>query len=595
MAERMVAPGTYFQENDQSFVPTAYLAAGAALIGPTVKGPAMIPTIVSTYGEYVTIFGDKFKSGSNYYQYLTSHAAKEYLKYNSSLTVCKILAGTYSEASASVTSTGGSTSFIIHTLADGSIMNNWASESSSHFVGTNDILISGSQHNIRWEISNLNNNKGTFTLNVRRGNDSKKRKNYLETWNNLSLDPNSENYISKVIGDVDLNINGSGTTTPIIEASGSYINRSSYIRISNVLNTIDYLDENGSVRVDAASQSLPVEGSGSNWGSLGGGTDGYSGFDALGNQNGSNTSAVNFYESINATDSQGFDITAAADGLTAYSDAIYLFSNINDYDVNLLLTPGVLHDVHPTAFELAVDVCEDRGDVFFIGDLVAKGTTIATVKAEAEELDSSYVASYWPWAQIFDNINNKNVWVPMSTIMGGVIAQNDKIGFEWTAPAGFLRGGIPSIVRTERKLTMSNIGDIYESNVNPITSFPNEGYVPWGQKTLQIKPTALDRINVRRLLINLKKFIKSVTKYLVFEPNTTATRYKFLNQVNPYMNSIKEKFGLYKFEVRMDETNNTPDIIDRNILKGEIWIQPTKTSEYIAIDINITPTGAEFK
>ena len=130
--------------------------------------------------------------------------------------------------------------------------------------------------------------------------------------------------------------------------------------------------------------------------------------------------------------------------------------------------------------------------------------------------------------------------------------------------------------------------------MNPVATFPGEGVVVWGQKTLQKKASALDRVNVRRLLINLKKFIASVSKYLVFENNTAATRNRFLSQVNPYMESVQQRQGLYAFKVVMDESNNTPDVIDRNIMKGDIFIQPAKAAEFIVIDFNIMPTGATF-
>ena len=135
---------------------------------------------------------------------------------------------------------------------------------------------------------------------------------------------------------------------------------------------------------------------------------------------------------------------------------------------------------------------------------------------------------------------------------------------------------------------------MYEQNINPIATFPAEGVVIFGQKTLQAKPSALDRINVRRLLIALKKFIASSSRYLIFENNTAATRNRFLSIVNPYLESVQQRQGLYAFRVIMDESNNTPDVIDRNILKGEIFIQPAKTAEFIVLDFNVLPTGAAF-
>ena len=148
--------------------------------------------------------------------------------------------------------------------------------------------------------------------------------------------------------------------------------------------------------------------------------------------------------------------------------------------------------------------------------------------------------------------------------------------------------------KAERKLTHANRDDLYESNVNPIATFPGQGIVAWGQKTLQKKESALDRVNVRRLLIKLKKFIASTSKFLVFEQNNVATRNKFLNIVNPFLEQVQSNSGLNAFKVIMDETNNTPDTIDRNIMYGQIFVQPTRTAEFIVLDFTIQPTGASF-
>jgi len=201
---------------------------------------------------------------------------------------------------------------------------------------------------------------------------------------------------------------------------------------------------------------------------------------------------------------------------------------------------------------------------------------------------------YWPWVQVPDNDLGKNVWVPPSVVMPGVYAFNDRVAAEWFAPAGLNRGGIDMAIMAERKLTHTNRDTLYLSNVNPIATFPNTGICAWGQKTLQKKASALDRVNVRRLLIAAKKFIASATKFLVFEQNTAATRLRFLNIVNPYLESVQQRQGLYAFKVVMDETNNTPDVIDRNQMVGQLFLQPTKTAEFIIIDFNILPTGAAF-
>jgi phage tail sheath protein FI len=174
------------------------------------------------------------------------------------------------------------------------------------------------------------------------------------------------------------------------------------------------------------------------------------------------------------------------------------------------------------------------------------------------------------------------------------MAFNDRVAAEWFAPAGLNRGGLTEVIEVKTRLTQAERDTLYEARINPIAVFPSTGVCVWGQKTLQGRPSALDRINVRRLLIAAKKFIASSTRYLVFEQNTSQTRTRFLNIVNPYLESIQQRQGLYAFRVIMDESNNTPDIIDRNILYGQLFLQPAKTAEFIILDFNIQNTGAAF-
>jgi uncharacterized protein len=238
---------------------------------------------------------------------------------------------------------------------------------------------------------------------------------------------------------------------------------------------------------------------------------------------------------------------------------------------------------------------EDRGDAIYVADLVGYGvSTINTVTSEAVRVNSSYATTYWPWVKVFSQGLGKDVWAPASTVIGGVYAFNDKVGAEWFAPAGLLRGGIPGVTAAERKLSQSNRDELYIGKVNPIATFPGAGIVAYGQKTLQTKASALDRVNVRRLLITLKNFIGDQANNLVFEQNTIATRNKFLSLVNPYLETVIQRQGLYSFRVVMDDTNNTADVIDRNQLIGQIYIQPTKTAEFIVLDFVVQPTGASF-
>jgi len=227
-------------------------------------------------------------------------------------------------------------------------------------------------------------------------------------------------------------------------------------------------------------------------------------------------------------------------------------------------------------------------------DAAGASATITDAVDAVQALDTNYAGVYYPWLKTIDVNTNKLIVVPPSVLMPAVYANNDNLAAEWFAPAGLNRGGVTGAVAVTNRLTHAERDELYEGKVNPIAQFPGQGISAFGQKTLQAKPSALDRINVRRLLITTKKFIASTSRYLVFEQNTTDTRNKFLNVVNPYLENIQQKQGLYAFKVVMDDTNNTPDVIDRNIMKGAIFLQPTKTAEFIQIDFNILPTGASF-
>jgi phage tail sheath protein FI len=568
MAEKIISPGVFTRENDKSLVQRGIQEAGAAIVGPTVKGNPLVPTLVTSYSEYLSVFGDVFKSGSNLYEYFTSLAAKEYFNNGgTSLLVTKIISGssnytTY--ASSSVSASANSTaSFVLESVSWGDIANNSGSE-------TSGALASGSEDNVRWEVSNVNTTKGTFTLSIRRGDDNTNNKNVLETFTNLSLDPAQPNYISRVVGDARPVYN---STKALVEPSGNFQGGSSYVRVKSVNNQIDSIDNLGNYKT-ALSGSLPSAGSGS-----------FSGGVAATNR------VSTFFESVDtaATNCQGF---AAAD----YSAALTLLSNKDDYDFNLLIVPGVTLGTGPLS-SLADDVvavCEGRGDSLAIIDTTAYGVNVAGAATASTAVGSNYGAAYYPWVQLFSNNLGKAVWCPPSVVMGGVYAFNDQVGAEWFAPAGLNRGGIGSVLRAERRLSQDDRDTLYDTNINPLASFPGEGVVAFGQKTLQKKATSLDRVNVRRLLISLKRFLGQVGRSLVFEQNTAATRNRFLSIANPYLESVVQRQGLYAYKVVMDDSNNSPDVIDRNQLIGQIYLQPSKTAEFIVLDFTVLPTGATF-
>jgi len=300
--------------------------------------------------------------------------------------------------------------------------------------------------------------------------------------------------------------------------------------------------------------------------------------------------------SISSANTMGFDISSAnASGSIAWKRAINAVSNPDEYDINMLVTPGIIHKHHNIISNHAIDKVEARADAFYVMDGSDIDDNVATAVSNVASLDTNYVATYYPWVKMDDiSRGSGTMLVPPSVVIPGVIAFTDSVAHEWFAPAGLNRGGLTNVRATKKKLTHTDRDTLYEGRVNPIASFPGQGVVVFGQKTLQAKPSALDRINVRRLLIRLKKFIASSSRFLVFEQNDSSTRSRFLNIVNPFLESVQSNSGLSAFKVVMDDSNNTPDVIDRNQLVGQIFIQPTRTAEFIVLDFSVLPTGAAF-
>ena len=298
---------------------------------------------------------------------------------------------------------------------------------------------------------------------------------------------------------------------------------------------------------------------------------------------------------IVGSNTMGFDCSSAtASGSVAYKRAINTISNPDEFDINLLATPGIVHGLHSTVTNHAISKIESRADALYIMDSAGYSDTIQATIDTIKTLDTNYAATYYPWIKLVPRDTSRPIWVPPSVVLPGVISYTDRVAHEWFAPAGLNRGGLTTVTEAKTRLTHAERDDLYENRINPIASFPGQGVVVFGQKTLQSKPSALDRINVRRLLIALRKFIASSSRYLVFEQNTQALRNRFLNIVNPYLEQVQSNSGLSAFRVVMDDSNNTPDVVDRNQLVGQIFIQPTRTAEFIVLDFVVQPTGATF-
>jgi phage tail sheath protein FI len=697
MAEEvLLSPGVLTIENDQSFISQQPVQAGAAIIGPTVKGPVGIPTVVTTYSEYLNKFGDIFISGSQTYSYLTSISAYNYFNNGgATLLVTRVVsasndwtsatsslipsstAATSASAninltyiSASVASVGSSSfnvngitffftgstvsntstviyvntasfaastatdyavtastvftfsssvapysasllnissststsnitftyvgqngllgnlqyvvsgstttffsggtnteAFVLETLSEGEIMN---STSTPNADGT---LPSGSIDNLRWQIISPNVATGTFSLVIRRGDDSTNSPTILETWGPLSLDPFSSNYIEKAIGNqVESVTQDDGEY--YVQLSGNYPNLSKYVRVKQVNTaTPNYLDNTGNPKPQYTG-SIPYSSNGTFGAAQG---------------NILPSTAGTYYENIGEVNPQGIPVSD-------YNESINLLANKDAYRFNLITVPGLVYGYpsHVSALSLLISNCQNNGNAMAVIDLTGYGANIATATLNASGLNTSYAATYWPWLKTLDPGTGQQAWVPASTMIPGVYIASDSASEPWFAPAGVNRGVIPNAIMAERYLTQGNRDTLYEANVNPIATFPNTGVTVFGQKTLQKKASALDRVNVRRLLIELKNYISQVADTLVFEQNTIATRNNFLLQVNPYLSSVQQRQGLYSFRVVMDETNNTPQVIDNNQLVGAIYLQPTKTAEFIYLTFNVLPTGASF-
>jgi hypothetical protein len=577
MAETIISPGVFQRENDISFIQPAPPAVGAAIIGPTVKGPVEVPTLVTSYNEFSRKFGLTFESASTSQEFLTSIAAKSYFDQGGeSLLVSRVVPTASGWASAqnshiSSSNKGSSQPFEIKSIGKGIIYNNSTGTLDAGTENSDNSLVSGSEDNLRWEISNVDNNQGTFTLSIRRGDDNNNQKIPLETFNNLSLDPNSPNYISAKIGDQYKTLSSGDIIT-----TGDYVNKSNYIYVSAVnLPTYNYLGNDGSsIGSDSAgisySGSLPTAGSGS-----------------FHSGTGNNVQTTNNYFGDISTNTQGL---AASD----YANIITLLGNKDEFLFNVISAPGLIDSSHGTTVDSLVSLAETRGDCIAVVDLVGYSeTTISNVTLQAQGHNSSYAASYWPWLQV-QSATGRNVWVPASTVIPGVYAFTDNSSAPWFAPAGLVRGGLVGVIQAKKKLTRSDRDSLYNGKVNPIATFPGTGISVFGQKTLQTKSSALDRVNVRRLLIELKKFLGDQAKNLVFEQNTIATRNRFLSAVNPYLESVVQQQGLFSYRVVMDDSNNTADVVDRNQLVGQIFIQPARTAEFIVLDFVVEPTGATF-
>lgn len=243
-----------------------------------------------------------------------------------------------------------------------------------------------------------------------------------------------------------------------------------------------------------------------------------------------------------------------------------------------------LYVIDAPDIDIAVSVGE-RADFVVANDIVGL--------LESTDIDSSYAATYYPWIQIADSDNNVNVFIPPTGEVVKAMAFTDNVKFPWFAPAGLQRG-VTDARRSKYRMSNDSRDVLYGGRINPMADFSDVGTAIFGQKTLQVRESALDRINVRRLLLQIKVIIANITNRLLFEQNDQVTVDEFLSKANPVLDSIRRERGLTDFRVKMDDSINTPESRDRNELYGEILLKPTKAVEFIGITFTVTPEGVSF-
>lgn len=288
-----------------------------------------------------------------------------------------------------------------------------------------------------------------------------------------------------------------------------------------------------------------------------------------------------------------FNVSVGNSDYYAYLAGIEEYANPEAVDINVFATPGINWYDHSSLVEQAIDMTEtDRADSLYV--IASPNYDTADEVTDAMDtigLDTNYSSTYWPWIQVRDNDNSTQLYIPPTGEVVRNIALTDNVSYPWFAVAGYSRG-LVNAVKALKKLTLDERDELYKMRINPIATFSDTGPIIWGNKTLQVKESALDRINVRRLLLRTRKLVSAVAVRLLFEQNDEEVRNEFTRLVNPILEAIKKERGLYDFRLTV---SNDPEDIDQNTLRGKIYIKPTRSLEYIDVEFIITPTGASFE
>ena len=490
---------------------------------------------------------------------------------------------------------------------------------------------------IKIAFENIDPDKGEFDLVVREFDDIDSRQIVLERFTKLSLSSSASTYIARVIGDS-------------ADGSGEYDSSSNYIYVVmepgdksglvpagygpiNAPGSATYLPPNWPVKTSYdQNEAIARQYLGVDFSSLSKDHVMYNEWSQWNLDENTGTVALSGYNIDSATTGAYFTSTSGlsdytkaerkfvvpvlggrdgwsrkegprnllssaptAKQQTAFETAIDTLSNPEEFNINVLALPGV--NIGSSIGTYAITMCEDRADCFYVGDAPAGYTSASQIVSDPglSALDTNYAATYWPYVRFYDSDNDANITIPPTPQVLEAIAYTDQVAYPWWAAAGLNRGLLSNVSRAEVKLTQADRDELYENRINPIATFPGQGIAIWGQKTLQTRSTALDRINVRRMLLYVRKVIAGASKFVVFEPNDEATRDRLQAIIQPTLDLIRIKRGLEDFRIILDESVNTPEVIDRGQIVAQIFIKPTKAAETIVLQFNITAQGVEFE
>lgn len=511
-----------------------------------------------------------------------------------------------------------------------------------------DVKISIEDIRTAEEVNPRNPEYGDFTVTVRGYDDTDRRQEVYEQFLNVNFNPQSQNYIRRAIGDKYESFNA---TDQRVEESGLYPNNSNFIRVEMI--DEDDIPENaipwGFNRYDHAGEffdntepspyyALPeddTDGDKEYYGVDFDETPDYyidslhnvlpkvvnSGVDAerfilsndadvtdfdkerafnfgfYGGSDGFNPTILkNIGEDITSSNTFGFDLTdETSSGSISYQNAIRTLEDPEQIDINLLTLPGINSSQHGHLVNYATERMESRGDVFVIADAGGKTTDINTMITGVNTIDSYQIGTFAPWIWVQEPAFNQVMPVPPSVVIPAVFAFNDNVSRPWYAPFGLNRGVISQSIKPSTLYRLSERDTLYEGRINPIARILNEGTVVLGQKTLLAnQDDPLNRINVVRLLIEAQKFISTVAWRVIGEPINEGTRTTLEDQINDYLEVVQEENGLEEFEVNFSEELNTPDVVNRNLIRGVIFMVPQKATEGIQIQFVVGDTGVEF-